>query len=153
MLVRCILYIYVCSYVFVCPKCPPSGRDRRRGMALAPPNLCHVCPCWYHRRRLTLPQSYGHIALGGVLPCRGPGLRLLRTQPHSCRRCCSVWPCGWHGMLLCTQPPPVAHCGLTALYAMLYVGVTMLVPLTRKLWGSGPCGITKPLFHSRWKPI
>ena len=101
----------------------------------------------------TLPQSYGHIALGGVLPCRGPGLRLLRTQPHSCRRCCSVWPCGWHGMLLCTQPPPVAHCGLTALYAMLYVGVTMLVPLTRKLWGSGPCGITKPLFHSRWKPI
>ena len=83
----------------------------------------------------------------------GPGLRLLRTQSHSCRRCCSVWPCGWHGMLLCTQPPPVAHCGLTALYAMLYVGLTMLVPLTRKLWGSGPCGITKPLFHSRWKPI
>ena len=44
-------------------------------------------------------------------------------------------------MLLCTQPPPVAHCGLTALYAMLYVGVTMLVPLTRKLWGVAPAAL------------
>ena len=47
-------------------------------------------------------------------------VRLLHTQPHSCHRCCSVWPCGWHGMLLCThaQPPLVAHCGLTALYVI-----------------------------------
>ena len=45
-------------------------------------------------------------------------LRLLRTQPHSCHRRRSVWPCGWHGMLQCTQPPSVAHCSLTALYVI-----------------------------------
>ena len=99
------LYIYismsvpVCRYVLVCPKCPPSGRDRRRGMALAPPNLSLVCPCWYRR---CCPQSYGHIALCGVLPYRGPGLRLLRTQPHSCRRCCSVW-MAWHAAVYATS--------------------------------------------------
>ena len=51
------------------------------------------------------------IALCGMLPCRGPGyVCLLRTQPHSCCRGRSVWPCGrilhrpGYVCLLCTQP-------------------------------------------------
>ena len=115
--------------MFLSVQRPPSGRDHRRGMALASPNICHVCPCWY-RHRLTLPwlgsQSYGHNRSPHCSMWRAAmqrtWVRLLRTQPHSCHRCCSMWPCGWHGMLLCTQPSPVVHCGLTALYAMLYVG-------------------------------
>ena len=103
-------------------------------------SLPHVCPCWYRRCsmwRAAMQRTW---------------VRLLRTQPHSCRRCCRVWPCGWHGMLLCTQPPPVAHCGLTALYAMLYVGADHAGPLHTQALGEWPLRHYQTLFHSRWKP-
>ena len=96
------------------------------------------------------------IALRGVLPCRGPGyVCLLRTQPHSCRRGRTVWPCGcilhWHGYVrllrpqphscrsvaVWTHPPPVAHCGHTALY-VIYVGADSAGPPHTQALGEWP---------------
>ena len=106
--------------------------------------LRSVVPRWHigYRRRLTLGHNpmgiiQDRIALCDVLPCRGPGyVSLLRTQPHSCCRGRSVWPCGrilhrpgyvhllrtqphsCRSVAVWTHPPPVAHCGHTALYVI-----------------------------------
>ena len=65
-------------------------------------------PDWGHN---PMGIIQARIALCGMLPCRGPGyVRLLRTQPQSCCRGHSVWPCGrilhrpGYVCLLRTQP-------------------------------------------------
>ena len=131
-------------------------------------------PRWHfgYRRRLWL-QSYGHNpckpALLYVACCHAEGLGTYASYVPNLTAVVEVAVCGHVdasstglGMYASYVPNLTAvavwPCGrilhqwltVATLHSM---GLTLLVPLTRKLWGSGPCGITKPLFHSRWKLI
>ena len=142
----------VCRYVLVCPKCPPSLGVIAAG-------------AWH-----SLPQIYVmYVLVGIVVFARNPMGTLLYVACCHAEdlgyACCvpnltavvDVAVCGCvDGMTCCCVRNLHQWLTVASLHPMLcynYVGADHAGPLTRKLWGSGPCGITKPLFHSRWKPI
>ena len=91
------------------------------------------------------------IALCGVLPCRGPGCTCCVPNLTAV---VDVAVCGHvDGMACCCVRYLHQWLIVVSLHSTLYVGADHAGPPHMQALGEWPCGITKPLFHSRWKPI